>query len=92
MKELADSLYADQAQTQIAEKESDTWYGQAWIRLPVPLNKVFQPLLHQYQPKDFVVYWQCGSCGEPGASANETYYEYHFNNGVVMGGCSICAR
>ncbi|WP_439695969.1 hypothetical protein ACFGVS_24675 [Mucilaginibacter sp. AW1-7] len=44
------------------------------------------------QPKDFVVYWKCGSCGEPGATANEAYYEYHFNNGVVMGGCAICAR
>jgi len=30
MKEMADSLYTFQAQTQVAEKESDTWYGQAW--------------------------------------------------------------
>jgi hypothetical protein len=27
---VANSLYTYQAQTQVAEKESDTWYGQAW--------------------------------------------------------------
>jgi hypothetical protein len=27
---VANSLYTFQAQTQLAEKESDTWYGQAW--------------------------------------------------------------
>src|ERR1700743_528393 len=27
---VANSLYTFQAQTQVAEKESDTWYGQAW--------------------------------------------------------------
>lgn len=27
---VANSLYSYQAQTQVAEKESDTWYGQAW--------------------------------------------------------------
>src|ERR1700679_2890581 len=27
---MADSLISYQAQTQVAEKESDTWYGQAW--------------------------------------------------------------
>jgi len=27
---MANSLYTFQAQTQVAEKESDTWYGQAW--------------------------------------------------------------
>jgi hypothetical protein len=30
MLEVANSLYTFQAQTQVAEKESDTWYGQAW--------------------------------------------------------------
>lgn len=30
MIEMVDSLYSYQSQTQIAEKESDTWYGQAW--------------------------------------------------------------
>jgi hypothetical protein len=27
---VANSLYSFQAQTEVAEKESDTWYGQAW--------------------------------------------------------------
>jgi hypothetical protein len=27
---MANSLYTFQAQTEVAEKESDTWYGQAW--------------------------------------------------------------
>jgi len=27
---VANSLYTFQAQTEVAEKESDTWYGQAW--------------------------------------------------------------
>lgn len=30
MIQIADSLYSYQAQAQVAEKESDTWYGQAW--------------------------------------------------------------
>jgi len=30
MKKVADALYTFQAQTEVAEKESDTWYGQAW--------------------------------------------------------------
>lgn len=30
MIKMADQLYTFQAQTQVAEKESDTWYGQAW--------------------------------------------------------------
>jgi len=30
MLKVANSLYTFQAQTQVAEKESDTWYGQAW--------------------------------------------------------------
>ncbi|WDF55886.1 hypothetical protein [Mucilaginibacter sp. KACC 22063] len=30
MKQVADSLYTFQAQTEVAAKESDTWYGQAW--------------------------------------------------------------
>jgi hypothetical protein len=30
MTEMADSLYTYSAKTQLAEKESDTWYGQAW--------------------------------------------------------------
>lgn len=30
MKKVADALYSLQAQTEVAEKESDTWYGQAW--------------------------------------------------------------
>jgi hypothetical protein len=30
MKQVADSLYNFQAQTEVASKESDTWYGQAW--------------------------------------------------------------
>jgi hypothetical protein len=30
MKQVADSLYTYQAQSEVAAKESDTWYGQAW--------------------------------------------------------------
>lgn len=30
MKKVADALYTFQAQTEVAEKESDTWYSQAW--------------------------------------------------------------
>lgn len=30
MLKVANSLYTFQAQTEVAEKESDTWYGQAW--------------------------------------------------------------
>lgn len=30
MKQVADSLYTFQAQTEVAAKESDTWYGKAW--------------------------------------------------------------
>src|ERR1700761_2612430 len=30
MKQIADTLYHFQAQTEVAAKESDTWYGQAW--------------------------------------------------------------
>jgi hypothetical protein len=30
MKQVADTLYNFQAQTEVAAKESDTWYGQAW--------------------------------------------------------------
>lgn len=30
MKQVADSLYNFQAQTEVAAKESDTWYGKAW--------------------------------------------------------------
>nr|WP_294791012.1 plasmid transfer protein [uncultured Mucilaginibacter sp.] len=30
MLEVANSLYTFQAQAEVAEKESDTWYGQAW--------------------------------------------------------------
>lgn len=30
MVKVVNSLYTFQAQTQVAEKESDTWYGQAW--------------------------------------------------------------
>lgn len=30
MMAVANSLYTFQAQTEVAEKESDTWYGQAW--------------------------------------------------------------
>jgi hypothetical protein len=39
MKEMTDSLYTFQAQTQVAEKESDTWYGQAWDQVTSTVKK-----------------------------------------------------
>jgi hypothetical protein len=53
MKEMADSLYSFQAQTQVAEKESDTWYGQAWDQVTSTVKKgissVVTPLLELKQ-------------------------------------------
>jgi hypothetical protein len=53
MKEMADSLYTFQAQTQVAEKESDTWYGQAWDQVTSTVKKgissVVTPLLELKQ-------------------------------------------
>jgi hypothetical protein len=46
---VANSLYAYQAQTQVAEKESDTWYGQAWDEVTSTvkqgISSVVSPLL-----------------------------------------------
>jgi hypothetical protein len=39
MKEMADSLYNFQAQTTVAEKESDTWYGEAWDQVTSTVKK-----------------------------------------------------
>jgi hypothetical protein len=53
MTEMADSLYTFQAQTQVAEKESDTWYGQAWDQVSSTvksgISKVVSPLLELKQ-------------------------------------------
>jgi len=46
---VANSLYTYQAQTQVAEKESDTWYGQAWDSVTSTvkqgISSVVSPLL-----------------------------------------------
>ena len=46
---VANSLYTYQAQTEVAEKESDTWYGQAWDAVTSTVKEgistVVQPLL-----------------------------------------------
>lgn len=46
---VANSLYTYQAQTQVAEKESDTWYGQAWDSVTSTvkqgISNVVSPLL-----------------------------------------------
>jgi len=46
---VANSLYTFQAQTQVAEKESDTWYGQAWDAVTSTvkegISSVVSPLL-----------------------------------------------
>jgi hypothetical protein len=46
---MADSLISYQAQTQVAEKESDTWYGQAWDAVTSTIKEgisaVVSPLL-----------------------------------------------
>ena len=46
---MADSLISYQAQTQVAEKESDTWYGQAWdsvtSTIKEGISSVVSPLL-----------------------------------------------
>ena len=46
---MADSLISYQAQTQVAEKESDTWYGQAWdavtSTIKQGISSVISPLL-----------------------------------------------
>ena len=46
---VANSLYTFQAQTQVAEKESDTWYGQAWDSVTSTvkqgISSVISPLL-----------------------------------------------
>ncbi|SEO91506.1 SIR2-like domain-containing protein [Mucilaginibacter gossypiicola] len=39
MKEMADSLYNFQAQTEVAAKESDTWYDQAWDQVTSTVKK-----------------------------------------------------
>ncbi|MFA6083400.1 plasmid transfer protein [Mucilaginibacter sp.] len=36
---VANSLYTYQAQTEVAEKESDTWYGQAWDTITSPVKQ-----------------------------------------------------
>ncbi|TSJ40944.1 plasmid transfer protein [Mucilaginibacter corticis] len=49
MVQVADSLYSYQAQAQVAEKESDTWYGQAWdsvtSSIKQGISSVVSPLL-----------------------------------------------
>lgn len=49
MLSVANSLYTFQAQTQVAEKESDTWYGQAWDSVTSTvkegISSVVSPLL-----------------------------------------------
>jgi hypothetical protein len=46
---VANSLYTFQAQTEVAEKESDTWYGQAWDSVTSTvkegISSVISPLL-----------------------------------------------
>lgn len=46
---VANSLYTYEAQTQVAEKESDTWYGQAWNSVTSTvkqgISSVVSPLL-----------------------------------------------
>jgi hypothetical protein len=46
---VANSLYTFEAQTQVAEKESDTWYGQAWNAVTSTvkqgISSVVEPLL-----------------------------------------------
>ncbi|MEZ2334745.1 plasmid transfer protein [Mucilaginibacter sp. RCC_168] len=46
---VANSLYTYEAQTQVAEKESDTWYGQAWDSVTSTvkqgISSVVSPLL-----------------------------------------------
>src|SRR6187402_642598 len=46
---VANSLYTYQAQTEVAEKESDTWYGQAWDSVTSTvkegISSVVSPLL-----------------------------------------------
>ena len=53
MKEMADSLYNFQAQTSVAEKESDTWYGQAWDQVTSTVKQgistVVRPILELKQ-------------------------------------------
>jgi hypothetical protein len=49
MIQIADSLYSYQAQAQVAEKESDTWYGQAWdsvtSTIKEGISSVISPLM-----------------------------------------------
>ena len=49
MVQIADSLYSYQAQAQVAEKESDTWYGQAWdsvtSTIKEGISSVISPLI-----------------------------------------------
>jgi hypothetical protein len=49
MVQIADSLYSYQAQAQVAEKESDTWYGQAWdsvtSTIKEGISSVISPLM-----------------------------------------------
>jgi len=46
---VANSLYTFQAQTEVAEKESDTWYGQAWnsvtSTVKAGISSVVSPLI-----------------------------------------------
>lgn len=49
MVQIADSLYTYQAQADVAEKESDTWYGQAWnsvtSTIKQGISSVISPLM-----------------------------------------------
>ncbi len=49
MVQVADSLYSYQAQADVAEKESDTWYGQAWnsvtSTIKQGISSVISPLM-----------------------------------------------
>lgn len=49
MVQIADSLYSYQAQADVAEKESDTWYGQAWntvtSTIKEGISSVISPLM-----------------------------------------------
>lgn len=53
MTEMTDSLMTYQAQTQVAEKESDTWYGEAWDQVTSTVKRgistVLTPVLEMKQ-------------------------------------------
>lgn len=53
MKEMADSLYNFQARSTVAEKESDTWYNQAWDQVSSTVKRgistVVAPILELKQ-------------------------------------------